>query len=331
MSDYPWAAPKDAGMREAMEQLAPSRVEESLAADVAALRDQAKEAESSADAHARASALVSLARVYIRSADLPAALKVCAEARTDATDSGDERLFAVATAQEAIVLARQGSDKAAAVFQEASKTAKGLGATNLVVAFEVDLASMHLARGNIDSALNKLSDAFSLGRAQQNKTGKGLALACAGCAYALTKSFAEATALLARAQLLHERAQDLPSLARTYNNQAVVHMLAGRFVDAIPYVDRSLELLADQPDLPMLLNVLNNMIRIYELQYLEGASALRNDMLALATLLPDGALPRCADITMPNLEPNARSGSSKTFADDLVVAGPFLLLPIAGE
>ncbi len=328
MSEYSWAAPKDAAMREAMEQLAPRRIKERLAADVKAFRDRTAEAENSGDASARASALVSLGRAYARAADLPAAFNASTEARVTATGSGDKRLLAAATAQEAVVLTRQGSDGAQQAFHAASKTASDLSATDLVIALQVDLASLQLARGDVNSALAQLDDAFALGRTQQDTWGKGLALACAGCAYALTRSFAEASALLARAQLLHERAQDVLSLARTYNNQGVIHMLAGRFVDAIPYVDRSLELLTDQPDLLMVLNVLNNMIRISELQSLERAGALRDQMLALVDLLPDRALARCADMTMPSLEPNSPFGSSATFSDDPVVAGPFLLLPV---
>lgn len=189
----------------------------------------------------------------------------------------------------------------------------------------IGIALCDIAMGRSDSALNLLDQAFACGREQKLTAPKGYALAAVGCLY-LVEERDGAAVLLSRAQLLHERAGDRLSTGRTYNNLGVYHFAQGRYVDAIPYFERALDLMNVTSDLMTLLNVLNSTVRAHELCYLERAGDLRDKMEAFASLLPQEHARRYGDLTAIPWPPRAETPDA-TFATDLFIAEAMILLP----
>lgn len=194
------------------------------------------------------------------------------------------------------------------------------------------------AVGRRPEALKGLDRAFSIARSDRLTLAKGHALGTVAClevqAAPPIKGEGRETPpvraleMLGRAQLLDERTGDVASLGRTYNNFGVLHYLRSNFVNAIPFFERSLELLGETGDILALLAVLNNSVRAVEQESGARAGALRDKTEELAAVLHDGDLPRFGDLTAWFTRPVGRMSSDATFAGELYIGDPVLLAPV---
>jgi tetratricopeptide (TPR) repeat protein len=323
---YSWDAPKESAHSDVLRRLDPQEFASRAAHDLRLSDDLVVRADSDA---AQVQALIARSDAAQLTGDVVSAYRSAVEAVVRAEHAGDAQLLGDARINQATHAMRGDHlSDAIEVLSIAAASAEHAGDHPLLCVAWIHRATCHLAAGETDTALSLLDKAFALGRDHGLTGSKGHALAAAGCAY-LAAGNAGATAILNRAQLLHERAGDRRSLGRTYNNIGVVHYGEGRFVDAIPYLERALDLVNVTGDVLTILNTINSNVRAYEQAYLERASEFRDKMEAFAPLLHDRELSRFGDLTaLPWAARAAPADQKVSFATDLFVAEPMVLLPI---
>jgi tetratricopeptide (TPR) repeat protein len=337
-TDYSWDLPKETAT-EALADLDGPTLAAQLASERARAQEALEAAAESPDAGVRIAALHTLMDSAEHAGDLASASSASAEAVAAAQSANDSRLDAVTALLVGTVLLRAGELlDAIANLTLALESAEAANSPALVSLVLTQLAIGLGASGDRADALTKLDRAFAIGRAERLTLAKGHALATVACLQILDApppagDGSEAPDLgmfnmLGRAQLLHERVGDISSLGRTYNNFGILHLIRGRFVSAIPFFERSLELLGGTNDVFALLAVLNNNIRAVEQYHLARAADLRDKMEELAVALHDQAIPRFADLTAWSANPIQAGSSSATFATDLYIADAMLLLPV---
>ncbi len=322
---YSWDAPKESTRSDVLANLDAREFERRAMREIQGAEDRLAGA---TDAAARVDALVSLSDAAQLTGDVTRAHRSAIEAVAVAKEVGDPHVVLTAHMSEATYAMRSGDlDEARSVLSSAVTSAEDIAEPSLSSIAQTQLAMCDLASGDPGAGLALLDQAFATARQHRLTVSKSYALAAVGCAYLLTQATGTLS-VLNRAQLLHERTADLHALGRTYNNIGVLYYGDGRFIDAIPYFERALDLLVGVGDIVTLLNAFNNMVRAHELCYLERSGQFRDTMEAFAQVLRDPRLPRFGDLTALSRPARKAQEQEPTFETDLFVADPIVLLPI---
>lgn len=323
---YAWDAPKESERADVLANLDVERFLERVAAED---RIAGERLAASTSNQTRAVALTMLADARQMTADTSGAQRLATEASHVAADVGDIALSA-RTFHFISIFALRSGDLAAAREASAAATAAAEQADNpnLCSITKIQAANVAIVSRQSQSALDVLNESFAIGRRHRLTRAKGYALAGASCAYVLANDH-RALSLLGRAQLLHERVGDRSALARTYNNFGTYcYRDNGRYVDAIPYFDRALDLLVMTDDIVSIINALDNAVRANEQYANVRAGEYRSAIEAFGAQLSDKQRNRFADSSMLALDQSGRDFDHVTFESDLVVEAPFLFLPI---
>lgn len=323
---YSWDAPKSSTI-EALERVDAAAFSARVEADGKSVAVALARAESGSPRE-RANGLKAAVELAERTGDYDEAHALAERMIASAAHADDSCLAAEARLVSAHVFARRGEpDAAAQAATAALELASHCAEQTLVSLALTQIANLEIAACSSLAALEHLDQAFSIGREQLLTGPKGAALAAVACGFLELGDYEQCLALLNRAQLLHERSEHQLSLGRTYNNAGVVHFVNGRFVSAIPYLERALDILGPIADVVTILTVLNNNVRAYESHYFERAAELRDAMTSFQALLADAELSRFGDRTIARKGYRPPAVGSETFADTLFAGDAAMLLP----
>jgi len=318
--EYSWDLPKHTTRSESLDQLDIAALTAGLADDIAV--EQATVDAATGDAVIPA--LTRLIRSLERNADFARAVTV-ADQLLEVTGEGPSQ--AAALILSGGIQARSGDIERATEFVDRAIRVAEARADHAHLSLGLVQHAVLRIPADPQGALTTLDRAFRLARDHQLTAAKGYALAAVGCVY-LDQKDDRAASLLNRAQLLYERAEDLPSLGRTHNNVGILNHLSGRFVNAIPVYERALDLAATSRDLVTMITVLNNNLRAVESHYLNREATLRQIIEELRDGMADPEIKRYADLTTLRRPFGERRPSTDTFVEtDVYAPDPVILLP----
>ncbi len=293
-----------------------------LGADLGRRRLEAEAAVISADGNQpaeRVAALAALVEAAELTADFAGAASAAEQLRDITTDLGDDGTSAAALIVRSAIHARAGEREAASsLAQEAQALAENAEDQYLLCIGILQEAILDVGGEAPDAALPLLDRAFRIARKEQFTDAKGVALSAVGCVYLQQGDAGQAVPIFNRAQLLHERTSDRAGLGQTHNNVGVLHYGGGRFVNAIPLLERALDLLIPGQDVIALLTVLNNNLRAVESHYLQGEHTIRGVIEGVRDLMTDPAIRRFADLTVLRQGPWPDDTASWTYEKENV-------------
>jgi tetratricopeptide (TPR) repeat protein len=330
VDQYSWDAPKDPINSEVLEHLPDTRSYARLRTEVSALTAAVAEDEP-VQGNQRDRDWISLSDTQERLGRFEAA---AASARSLGERQGGSRpeLTAEASVRLARLHVRRGDwTTARGILCQRLEIAEHDGDGPSLSRLLTGLAAIEISREELVEALRLLDRAFAVARSSRSTFEKGQALAMAGAVFAIQRDFIRARGILSRAALLHQRCRDLESLGRTYNNIGVTFHMESRFTEAIPYVELGLSFVSARADLLVVLNCLNNNIRVFEDLELAGAHQYRGPMRALVTELPNRRIGRMTDRTFVPLAYHDVERTPASFGDEPFISHVVICMPPLSE
>jgi tetratricopeptide (TPR) repeat protein len=272
---------------------------------------------------------VTLGESRERLLEFTAALKAFEKASDAAEAAGAGQLVSTARLSAARLHARFGDIASArSVLTQVGAEARRTENWETLSFSLVGLASIAVTERDGDGPFELLDEAFRVARAERSASAKGHALACVGVGLLLEDRHERARDMFGRAALLYQRAKDVESLGKTYNNLGVSYYLdRGRFADAIPYLELGLEFLGVEADLGYVMNSLSNNARAFESYYIEPAVMFRKPVPALLGVLENRLVPRLGDATVMPVGPLS-TAEGATFFENPIVVEPVLYLAL---
>jgi tetratricopeptide (TPR) repeat protein len=282
------------------------------------------------DAGTAAELCLDIADVSERLGDFSAAEHAVGVARDTADATAPRRVRIDANLRTARILARGGDlDASWSLLLDLAADCDEAGELEALCLALVSMSTIDLARGSTDAALDELNRAFEIGRRMDFTAGKGYALTNAGAAYVVNGDFGRARDLLSRAALLSQREGDAEVLGKTYLNIGVSYFQdRGRFVEAIPFLELGLELVARRADLLTTVNALSTTFSAWCHQDPDSPHDVRQQIAPLLGALPVEDFGRLRDRTViplgtPEIAPDATYAREPTLSQPII----FLVMP----